>query len=156
MQNPGLIPAARHGRRHSGWARQAGITLLELMMVMTIVAILGVIALPSYKQYSTRAHRTDAKTALLRVASDQERYYLQFHTYGTLAQLSGSLGTPALSEKGAYAVAVTAADNTQFNATATPVAGGQFDQTTDADCTQFSITSTGLKSATGAQAARCW
>src|SRR5215471_8252238 len=128
MQNPGPNPAARHRRRHSGNARQAGVTLLELMMVMTIVAILGAIALPSYRQYSIRAHRVDAKTALLRVATDQERFYLQNHRYGTMAELTAALGTPALSEKRAYAIAVTAADASAFNATATPVAGGDFDQ----------------------------
>ena len=161
MQKPGLIPAARHGRRHSGKVRQAGITLIELMMVLTIVAILGAIAVPSYTQYTRRAHRTDAKTALLRLATNQERFYLQNRRYGTNAAADlAALGfNSALSENGAYAITITAADPTSgFTATATAVAGGAFDQRNDTDCLQFKIDETGRRSATPDPNPnrRCW
>ena len=153
MYDRGLILAAC-ARRHTGKWRQAGITLIELMMVLTIVGILGAIAVPSYTQYTKRAHRTDAKAALMRLAANQERFYIQNHTYG--ADVT-ALGFPtALSEHGAYAIAVTAADASSFSATATPVAGGDFDQTSDADCTSFTFNSSGAKTATGARAATCW
>ena len=53
---------ARSARRPS---RQAGVTFIELMAVVLIIAILGLIALPSYRQYAIRAHRTEGKAALL-------------------------------------------------------------------------------------------
>ncbi len=160
MQKPGLIPAARHGRGHSGKVRQAGITLIELMMVLTIVAILGAIAVPSYTQYTRRAHRTDAKTALLRLATNQERFYLQNRRYGTNAELAalGFPNNPPRSDNGAYAIAITAADASGFTATATAVAGGAFDQRNDTDCLQFKIDETGRRSATPDPNPnrRCW
>lgn len=39
--------------------RQKGFTLLELMIVVTLIAILAAIAVPSYMQYATRARVTE-------------------------------------------------------------------------------------------------
>ena len=60
--------------------RQHGVTLLELMAVVMVIGILGMIAIPSYRQYVTRAQRVEAKTALLRLQTNQERFYLANHT----------------------------------------------------------------------------
>jgi type IV pilus assembly protein PilE len=38
-----------------------GLTLIELLIVMVIVAILAAIAVPMYTGYMTRARRADAK-----------------------------------------------------------------------------------------------
>jgi type IV pilus assembly protein PilE len=151
------IPRARSPRRS---ARAAGFSLIELLAVVTIIAILGMIGIPSYRQYTIRAHRTEAKTALLRLATNQERFYIQNHRYSDT--VDGSVGfTIPKSENGVYAIAVATVNGwTQdYTATATPVAGGGtdgVDQTTDTDCTSFSLTSAGAKSATGNQPASCW
>ena len=60
-----------------------GFSLIELLVVVVIVAILGLVAIPSYRQYNIRAQRTEAKTALLRLAANQERFYLQNNSYST-------------------------------------------------------------------------
>ncbi len=60
-----------------------GITLLELMIVVVIISILTAIAYPNYREYVTRAKRTEAKAALLQIATQQERFYLQNNTYTT-------------------------------------------------------------------------
>jgi len=138
----------------------AGATLLELMIVVTVIGILGLIAIPSYRQYTMRAHRTEAKAALLRLATNEERFYLQNRTYSANVDSGVGFGA-ATSENGVYALALaTNAGWTQdYTATATAVAGGGtngIDQTADTDCTSFSITSTGVRSATGDRAARCW
>ena len=67
--------------------RVRGVTLLELMAVVVVIGILSIVALPSYRQYVLRAQRTEAKSALLRLATNQERYYLGNRTYGTVALL---------------------------------------------------------------------
>ena len=59
--------------RITGTSRRGGFTLIELMLVLAIVAILTAIALPSYWRYVARAHRAEAKTALLQVAHWMER-----------------------------------------------------------------------------------
>ena len=64
-----------------------GVTLLELMAVVMVIGILGMIAIPSYRQYVMRAQRTEAKAALLQLQTNQERFYLANRTYGTVAQL---------------------------------------------------------------------
>jgi type IV pilus assembly protein PilE len=139
---------------------QAGVTLLELMAVVMVIGILGIIAIPSYRQYTMRAHRTEAKAALLRLAANQERFYLQNRSYSTAVDGGVGFNAPT-SENGVYSLAlVTAAGWTlDYTATATPVPGGGangVDQSADTDCTSFSISSTGVRTATGAQAARCW
>ena len=159
MQSVEPIRRAREwsARRPS---RQAGVSLIELLAVVVIIAILGLIAIPSYRQYTIRAHRTEGKAALLRLATNQERFYLQNHRYSDT--VDGSLGfTTPVSENGVYAITVTTMNGwTQdYTATATPVAGGGsdgVDQTLDTDCTSFSLTSAGAKSATGNQPATCW
>jgi type IV pilus assembly protein PilE len=149
---------ARSARRRS---RQAGVTFVELMAVVVIIAILGLIAIPSYRDYTIRAHRTEGKTALLRLATNQERFYIQNHRYSDT--VDGGVGfASATSENGVYAITVEllGADWTQgYKATATPVPGGGtngVDQTVDAKCTSFTLTSAGDKTAQGAQPETCW
>jgi type IV pilus assembly protein PilE len=147
-------------RRNPGIStrRMAGVTLLELMAVVTVIGILGMIALPTYRQYVMRVQRTEAKAALLKLATNQERYYLANRTYGTLAQLVGAnlLPVDERSERGTYRITIAGADATTYTATATPVAGGTIDMTGDAQCTTFSITAQGVRTATGTDAANCW
>ena len=61
--------------------KSAGMTLIELMIVVAIVALLASIAVPSYRQYVLRANRIEATTALLQLAAAQEKFYLQNNTY---------------------------------------------------------------------------
>lgn len=153
LETPGRSPGPQ---RHN----QAGVTLLELMIVVTVVGILGLIAIPNYRQYTMRTHRTEAKAALLKLAANQERFYLQNRTYS--AAVDNTVGFPsAASENGTYAltIATNAGWTLDYTATATPVAGGGpggIDQSGDGDCTSFSITSTGQRTATGAKAQKCW
>jgi len=68
---------------------QTGVTLLELMTVVLVIGILSAIAIPSYRQYTMRAQRSDATAALLRIASAQEKFYLQNNTYTTTVGAGG-------------------------------------------------------------------
>jgi len=137
--------------------RSDGITLVELLIVVVIVAILGLIAVPSYRQYAIRAQRTEAKTALLQLAANQERFYLQNNTYSAdLAALGFPLGT---SENGVYTLEIPVADTVTYQASATPTPGGGVGGRTmvaDTECAQFSIDAQGLKTATPDPDVRCW
>jgi len=138
----------------------AGVTLIELMIVVVVIAILGVIAVPSYRQYTIRAQRTEAKSALLQLQTNQEKWYLQNNTYTDDPE---SLGFDSdLTENGVYTLAIAAADGglTQgYVATATPTAGGGsngVNMSDDDDCTAFTLTSQGERSATPDPQGRCW
>ena len=56
-----------------------GITLIELMVVVVIIGLMAVIAYPNYREFVARANRNEAKAALLRIATNQERFYLQIN-----------------------------------------------------------------------------
>lgn len=139
-------------RRRTG---QRGITLVELLTVMVVLAVLVSIAVPSYRSYLRRAQRTDAKTALLRVQAAQEKFYLQNNQYTdelTKAPPAG-LGLAEVSENGYYTIAVDLDDDGQsYTATATARAG----QADDNQCSEFSITDAGTRDAQPGGVALCW
>jgi len=131
-----------------------GVTLLELMAVVLVVGVLGAIAIPSYRQYVMRAQRADAKTALLRLQANQERFYLANRTYSDDPTELGFDG--GVSERGAYEITIDDADADGYTATATPTPGGAFDMSADVQCQSFSLSSDGERSATGDDPDVCW
>jgi type IV pilus assembly protein PilE len=135
----------------------AGVTLMELMVVVVVLGLLAAIGVPAYRQYMQRTHRTEAKSALMRIAAEQERFYLQNNTYtNNLA----ALGFPAgVSEKGVYTLAIPLANATAFQVTATPTAGGGVngvDQSDDGECATFTINAQGVRTAAPDPNGRCW
>lgn len=136
--------------------RPLGFSLIEIMITLVIVGIIAAIALPSYRDSQLRAGRADGKTALMQVASDQERFFSNNFSYSTDAV---PLATPAqatlTSRDGKYVISVAACAGgtiaTCFIATATP----QDDQTDD-DCGNLTITSAGVRAASGGSIEDCW
>ena len=138
--------------------RQRGVTLLELMAVISILAILASIALPTYRRYLIRSQRTEAKIALLQLQTAQEKFYMQNNSFTdnlTDASPTG-LGLASTTETGKYTIEVDLADDGQtYDATATPAEGGG--QVDDTDCATFSINQRGRKDVTGpAGVQTCW
>lgn len=130
-----------------------GLTLIELMVVMLIVAVLATIAVPGYRQFVLRTNRVEAKRALLNVAAAQERFYLQNNAYAGPSDLEaappGGLGIADTTENGHYSIAIVGGDSTVFSATATAQGG----QAQDVRCASFTIDQSGAKTATSAG---CW
>lgn len=93
-----------------------GFTLLELMVVVTIVAILAAIAIPSFNEQARKSRRSEALQCLSDVQLRQEKWRSNHATYGS----GTNIGVPSTAN---YTCAVTV--NTAFNhtSTATPVAG---------------------------------
>ncbi|MCH7636322.1 MAG: type IV pilin protein [Proteobacteria bacterium] len=125
-----------------------GVTLLELMIVVVILGILTAIAYPSYRQFIERAKRTEARALLLRIAVDQERFYLQNNTFGTMAQLQ--YDEPQITDSEAYSVTITANTASNFSATATYQLGGE----EAGKCLTFTIDGRGTK--TSLPDTDCW
>lgn len=147
---------------------QGGFTLIELMIVVVIMGILATASVAGYRQYVQRANRVDATSALLRVSTAQERFYLQNSRYATTAdELAdpppGGLGIGG-TEHGLYDLAVEAgADGAVAGYTTTATASGSGSQGDDDDCQEFSIDQSGkrgARDADGTESAaitdRCW
>ena len=121
-----------------------GVTLTELMIVVVIIAVLAAVAYPNYRQYAARAKRNEARAALLQIATNQERFYLQNNTYTENLQQLGFPTTPTFTtDTGSYVVRVDpgSADANNFGATATY-------QNADAElgkCATFTIDARGNK-----------
>ncbi len=60
-----------------------GITLIELMIVVAVVAILAGVAYPAYTDQMTKTRRSDGHAALLEAMSRQEKFYTNNNTYTT-------------------------------------------------------------------------
>lgn len=141
--------------------RVHGLTLVELLIVIVIVAILGSVALPSYEQFMQKGRRADGKNALLQLAALQERFYSENGFYGTMNNLIGAGNLT--SDEGHYLVTVdcnpdsatcAAANRPQFYTfTATPQGG----QANDTDCGNFTYNEGGTKGTSGPDPdGKCW
>jgi type IV pilus assembly protein PilE len=86
-----------HFRQPQPRQARAGFTLIEVMITVAIVAILGVVALPSYRDYITRGHLTDAVNGLATVRADMERHFQDNRSYATV----GTFTTPCASTNAA-------------------------------------------------------
>lgn len=128
-----------------------GVNLIELMIVVVVLGILAAIAYPNYRQYAARAKRTEARAALLQIATNQERFYLQNNTYTNDMR---NLGFPVAgnfeTDSGSYIVDVPDADANNFRAVA------QYQNADDeaGRCLTFQIDGRGAK--TSAPLADCW
>lgn len=149
-----------------------GFTLIELVVTMLIAAILAAIAIPAYSNYVRKAHRTDAKNALLDLASLEERFFSTNYAYSAQwSDLGYSSASTALTVgSGYYTVApptigLASAPTTTspgipatYSLTATAVAGT--DQYKDTTCRSFTVTSAGVRTAADASSndttSTCW
>ena len=71
-----------------------GFTLIELMIVVAIVGILASIAYPSYRDSVLKGRRAQARTALLELMQQQERYMTQRNTYLAFTTDASGVTTP--------------------------------------------------------------
>jgi type IV pilus assembly protein PilE len=138
---------------------------------MVIVAILASIAVPAYNSYIRKARRTEAKSALLDMASLEERFFTTNNTYtqapsdlgyaaGTVVPFpvgSSYYNITALTAAAPVAPANSSSAGTPATYTITATAINS--QANDTACATFTITSTGQQSATGTGAnpsVDCW
>ena len=106
-------------------ATSLGMTLIELLIVLVIVAILAAVAWPSFRDAVQKSRRADAMSALTEIMQAQERWRANHPQYTSSRTDLG--GTRATSANGHYAmdVAVLAVDGTNrplsvaYQATAT-------------------------------------
>jgi type IV pilus assembly protein PilE len=130
-----------------------GFTLIELMIVVTVIAILSAIALPSYDEYVRRGRRAEAQTQILQAAQYLERRYTTDGNYGETLP-SGLTQSPATGTP-FYSIAVVTNTPTNTTFTLTAVATGSM---IGDRCGDFVLAHTGAKSVANASvgADQCW
>jgi type IV pilus assembly protein PilE len=139
---------------------ERGLTLIELMIVVAVLAILATVVVPTYERYLTSVRRADGRAAVTDVALAQERYISVYQAYtDDFTELRDRAGLDAALVKDAdegvspklhYTLAVTAA-TTNFTITATRVPTGA-----DKDCLTMTLNSAGVKDGTGDDKSKCW
>ncbi|TET37221.1 MAG: prepilin-type N-terminal cleavage/methylation domain-containing protein [Planctomycetota bacterium] len=108
--------------------RLRGFTLIELMIVITIIAIISAIAIPNLLESKKSANETAVISSLRTISASQEIYCSRFGTYATLDLMSAEgfvdemLGIGA---KHGYTFNVPTADDIQWVCTAVPNVPGQ-------------------------------
>lgn len=128
--------------------KQRAYTLIEIVIAISLVAILTALAIPSYRTYVLRASRSEATEALLDAARCQEHLYAKFNAFNADA-CDGD------TSSGLYTVTITTSNaNQNFLASAAPN-GGQSDDV----CGTMTMSDTGVKTAagkTGTFTQQCW
>jgi type IV pilus assembly protein PilE len=151
--------------------RDQGFTLLELMITVSIAAILTIMAVTSYQTSVMHSRRTDAKTALNDIAGREQRYFSVTNSFSanptqlgysssattfgaTFSVGSGYYYLTVTGLGGGALAAATATTPAYFIATATATGS----QAKDAACATLSIDSTGNYTSTGTGTASppCW
>lgn len=128
----------------SQWRKTAGMTMIELVIVMAVLAIIVAIAIPSYTAYTLRANRTDALDELLRQAAFQQRQYTINNQFVAVANFASS--------RGSYQIQTAVANAGQsYTLMAVPQA-----RQTDDTCGTLTLTNLGQKTASAGDNQRCW
>jgi type IV pilus assembly protein PilE len=121
--------------------RAAGFTLIELMVTIIIGAILISIAGPAYLTQIRKSRRTEAKTAILDLASREERLYSTTNTYSATPATLGYTAFGQAIGGGYFKLAVSAPTGATptFSVTATAINS----QLKDTACAKFIVDQTG-------------
>ncbi len=133
---------------HTADSRSRGFTLIELMVVCAIVAILVMIAVPSYSAYMKQARRADAEGTLMDIAQREQQYLLDQRAYApSVATLGVTIPVDVSPYYNITICQTTVAPCTApggvpptFAAVATPIAG-----TAQAGDYTLTLDNTGLK-----------
>ncbi len=145
-----------------------GLTLVELMVVVAILAIIAAIGYPMYTQQVQKSRRADARSGVMEISMIMEQEFATWGGYSeptvAITGISNTDGVPApdansnfhnnltrISDQYSdfYAFTINATDTT-YTITAVP-AGVQVN---DAGCTFLAIDQTGDKTATNVDL--CW
>lgn len=106
-----------------------GFTLIELMITITVVAILAAIAIPAYKDYVQRARRSDAMASLQEIQLAQAKWRANNPSYSYLSSVWAEPSDGTCEDNPTpydysgdchYVLSVTAATAIGFTATAAP------------------------------------
>lgn len=150
-------------RNFRPYDRQAGVTLIEVLIVVVIIAIIASTAYPLYTQYVVRAKRSAGTSMLLQVADRQQQYFMDNKRYASSLESLGFTSSPfMMDDQGAlvgdsdpkriYDISLSDTTATTYTATAEPQEN-QADK--DTQCASLTLTHAGEKGHSGS-GTNCW
>jgi type IV pilus assembly protein PilE len=132
--------------------REIGMTLIELLTVICIIAILAAFSYPMFAEQAAKGRRAQARSLIYEVLQHEEKFFTENNTYTTdLTALgySDPLETSESTHSVALAVGPTGDLTTSVQITGTAIVP-------DAKCTTLTLTSANGQSGTGSQPSVCW
>lgn len=129
--------------------KQAGFTLMELLIVIAIISILASIGYSSYSGFMVEARRGDAMATLMEASQLQEKYFLDNNQY---AGNRATLGIEKFTSGGHYKITIDSELNNGLwthEVLAQPKSGGA--QASDTTCANIRLYSDGRRTPT-----ECW
>ncbi len=142
--------------------RDAGFTLIELMIVVAIVGILAMVAYPSYESYLVRARRAEAKATMLDLSQLEERFYSNSYQYAFFDVPGGATSPPT----GWKNYAGSSVDSRKYNISVSVPSGGTSSTYvitaapasgfSDPVCGTLTLNSSGTKSSSIGTTSVCW
>jgi type IV pilus assembly protein PilE len=144
-------------------SRQRGVTLLELMIVVAIIAIISAFAYPSYMNYVVNTKRAVGTSTLLQIADRQQQFFMDNKRYAaTMTDLGfpanpyvvadDGTSTIAADTDAVYSLALSNVAGTTYTVTATPLHG---QGKRDTKCANLIINQAGAKSSSTGYGG-CW
>jgi Tfp pilus assembly protein PilE len=116
-----LFRISDFGFRISKPALRGGTSILEVIIVLTIIAILASMSVPSFYKGLEQSRANMAGAKLRAIWSAERMYWLEYRTYTTdLSSLQGMglLDPTIVSGQGFYTYQISYADSNTFSATA--------------------------------------
>ncbi len=144
--------------------RQRGVTLIEMMIVIVILAVIASFAYPSYMNYVVDTKRTAATSILLQVADRQQQFFMDNKRFANDLTNLGFANNPlviaddgrpmanAADSDSTYSVALTNVTATTYTITAAPLNG---QAARDAECGSLTLNQTLMKGSSGG-GDDCW
>ena len=142
--------------------KDRGFTLIELVVVITIIAILAAIAIPSYMNQVRKSRRNEVEASVQQIALFQERFRADCSTYATSFGFACPGGSPPTFpanpySSGHYTLAIVSGDGTSYQLKATATGDQANDKSRGVSCTpllyDFGVSTPGTITATPPE---CW
>jgi type IV pilus assembly protein PilE len=144
--------------------KQGGLTLIEVLIVMVILALIASFAYPSYMDYVMDTKRTAAASILLQVADRQQQFFMDNKRFANNLTNLGFANNPlviaddgspmadAANSRSTYTVTLANVTPTGYTVTAAPLNG---QAARDTECGSLTLNQALLKSSSGG-GRDCW